>query len=158
MKRSIQILEKFDDIIQITVAIVLFAVATVVLVVASIHFITHFKENISYALVMFIHELLMIMILLELVYTIMTFLREHSIPLEPFIIIGIISSLRKLLTIGAQMSISESEAVMAENVFQHYITELIVNTGIVFILIVALYIIRKFKTFQVPKQNEEAVS
>ncbi len=153
MKQSIQILEKFDDIIQITVAVIIFAVAGIVLVVAGIHFIMHFRDDFSYALIMFIHELLMIMILLELVYTIITFLKEHTIPLEPFIVIGIISSLRKLLTIGAQMSISESQAVMAEQAFQHYVIELILNTGIVFVLVVALYIIRKFKTLQPSKQN-----
>ncbi len=154
MKQSIQILEKFDDIIQITVAVIIFAVAGIVLVVAGIHFVMHFRDEFSYALIMFIHELLMIMILLELVYTIITFLKEHTIPLEPFIVIGIISSLRKLLTIGAQMSISESQTVMAEQAFQHYVIELILNTGIVFVLVVALYIIRKFKTLQPSKQNE----
>lgn len=146
MKKLIKNLEYFDAGVQVLLAALLFAAALVILGISAYNFFEQIYDNYLNAVINLIHELLLIMILLELVATIITYLKERTIPLAPFIIIGIISSLRKLLTIGAQMSISDSYIHTEDKIFNRYLIELGVHTAIVFVLVVALLLVKKYRT------------
>ncbi|MHB9089777.1 MAG: hypothetical protein ACYC5A_11285, partial [Thermoleophilia bacterium] len=58
--------------------------------------------------------------------------------LAPFLFIGIISSLRRILFIDAQMSLGSSE-----HTFTEASVELGIHTGIIFVLVVAYVLIKK---------------
>jgi len=146
MKKPLKYLQTSDDIVQILLAVLLLISAVVILGFAAYHFAENVVVNQFKAVIELIHELLLIMILLELMSTVITYLKEHIIPLAPFIIIGIISSLRKLLTIGAEMTLSNFGETVSENVFDHYLTELGIHTAIVFILVISLWFVKKYRT------------
>ncbi len=145
MKKPLKYLQTSDDIVQILLAVLLLISAVVILGFAAYHFAENIAVNQVKAVIVLIHELLLIMILLELMSTVITYLKEHIIPLAPFIIIGIISSLRKLLTIGAEMTITDFGETVSEKVFDHYLAELGVHTAIVFVLVVSLWFVKRYK-------------
>ncbi len=145
MKKSIKYLELFDDVIQVILAVSLLIAAAIILGITLYNFAQNLTDNYFRAIIELIHELLLIMILLELFSTVITYLKEHIIPLAPFIIIGIISSLRKLLTIGAEMTLSGITQTISDKIFQRYLTELGVHTAIVFVLVIALWFVKKYR-------------
>ncbi len=145
VKKSVEFLELLDDTVQIALAVLLFIAAASILVVASYQFVTQFSKDFSQAVLSLIHEILMIMIALELMYTVITYLKEHSIPLEPFFVVGILSSLRKILMVGAQMTLFETGGPINIEQFDIYLMELGIHTGIVFVLVLSLFIIQKYR-------------
>ena len=145
VKKSVEFLELLDDTVQIALAVLLFIAAASILVVASYQFVTQFSKDFSQAVLSLIHEILMIMIALELMYTVITYLKEHSIPLEPFFVVGILSSLRKILMVGAQMTLFETGGPINVEQFDIYLMELGIHTGIVFVLVLSLFIIQKYR-------------
>ena len=145
MKKPIGLLENLDDIVQIALAFLLFVAASAVLIVATYHFVIDITKNFSDAVLNLIHEILMVMIALELMFTVLTYLKEHTIPLEPFFVVGILSSLRKILMVGAQMTLFESTGNIDDHLFRRYLMELGIHTLIVLVLVISLLIIKKYR-------------
>ena len=148
LRKPVQLLERLDDIIQIGLALLLFVAAAAILVVSAYYFVVDFFHDFSTAVLNLIHEILMIMIALELMFTVITYLKEHTIPLEPFFVVGILSSLRKILMVGAQMTLYETSNKIDPVAFRHYLWELGIHTVIVFVLVVSLFIIKKYRVMQ----------
>lgn len=144
-EKILKFLEETDDILQIGISLVLLITSAVVLISSTYQFVGEVQHNMINAIFHLLHKLLLIMILLELMSTVLTYLKEHTIPLEPFIVIGIISGLRKLLMAGAHISIMEGEEINAA-LFHQYLMDLGVNALVVFLLIISLFIIHKYKT------------
>jgi uncharacterized membrane protein (DUF373 family) len=145
MKKPIGLLENLDDIVQTALAFLLFIAASAVLIVATYHFAVDVTKNFSDAVINLVHEILMIMIALELMFTVLTYLKEHTIPLEPFFVVGILSSLRKILMVGAQMTMFETSGNINDQLFRRYLMELGIHTLIVFVLVISLLIIKKYR-------------
>ena len=82
------------------------------------------------------------MIIMEILRTIINYLKSRDILLEPFLYIGIIAATRKMLTAGAEISFMQS---MTDQIFYHYLLDLGVNALVVVSLGIALYLIGKRK-------------
>src|SRR5207245_4685131 len=87
-----------------------------------------------------IHDLLLVVILLELFRTIINFLKTHIITLEPFLYICIIASTRRILTTGAETAYSENLTV---EVFHRYLLAVGVNVLVIVALVLAVFLARK---------------
>ena len=90
------------------------------------------------ATLMVVNDVLFVLIIAELLWTIIRYLRREKFSLSPFLFMGIISSLRRMLYIDAQMSMGTGERTFDENIM-----ELGIHVGIIFVLVVAYYLIRK---------------
>ncbi len=88
-----------------------------------------------------INETLLVLIILEIVWTILQFIRENRILLSPFIIIGIISAIRRLLFIEAQSS-------YAKHLSMEELYEVIVTAFVVLVLIIAYYLAVKARKIE----------
>ena len=87
-----------------------------------------------------INDLLLVIILLELFRTIIRFLQIDVITLEPFLNIGIIASIRRLLTSGAELAhITE----VSEELFQRYLMDIGLNVVVVVVLTLASYLVHR---------------
>jgi uncharacterized membrane protein (DUF373 family) len=86
-----------------------------------------------------LNDLLLVVILLELFRTILNFLKTHSITLEPFLQVGIIASLRKVLTLSAEMVLTGETSSTR---FTQYLLDVGVHGGVVVALVLALYLYR----------------
>lgn len=100
-------------------------------------FILKIEAGPARAMLTLMNDLLLVVILLELFRTVINFLRSRMISLEPFLHVGIIAAVRRLLTIGAEMTLRGD---ITEVRFNQYLFDALVSIGIILALVIALYI------------------
>ena len=123
-----------DDIIHVLVAIALLATAVFMLALTA----TNLREISVSSILLVINDVLFVLIIMELLWTIIRYLKRQEFSLKPFLAIGIISSLRRILMLEAQMS-------MKEHVETYYLEELGISTVIAFVLVLAYYLVSKIE-------------
>jgi uncharacterized membrane protein (DUF373 family) len=92
------------------------------------------------ATITLLNDLLFVIILLELFRTVLGFLQSDRIRLEPFLHVGIIASVRRILTAGAEFSHQDT---VPEEIFHHYLLDMSLHVIVILVLMVALYLHRK---------------
>ena len=126
-----------EDLLHYTVALVLVIAAFVVLA-RSVYTSVVDPGPFSQAIPALIDSALFVIIVLEIFTTVLSHFRDAGLQLQPFLIIGIISSVRHLLVVGARSSLGESV-----DDFQRTMVELAVNVGIAVVLVVALVLVNR---------------
>jgi uncharacterized membrane protein (DUF373 family) len=87
-----------------------------------------------------VNSALFIVVVLELIRTIVARLEGGGFQLQPFLVIGIISATRDILTVGAELSlVGDQQAPLTRTMI-----ELGVNAAVVVALSVALVLVRRF--------------
>jgi len=84
-----------------------------------------------------VHDLLLVLIIMEIMRTIIAYVKVHAVLLEPFLHIGIIAATRRILTAGAQFT---SQTVVSKEVFEHYLWDTGVNALVIVALGVAVFL------------------
>ena len=85
-------------------------------------------------------RILLILLVVELLYTVQVSFREHALTAEPFLLVGLIAAIRRVLVLTAEFSqINE----LPETVFKRFIIELVVLTVLIVALVVSLVLLRK---------------
>lgn len=141
--RLIRFLSDVEDLLQFLVGLLLAVAALVLIGYTLLSLPTFFRGELAEGVSTFIHDLMLVMIVLELLWTVVTYLQEHTVPLEPFLFVGIISSARKLLLISAQMSLSTQGLEAAHLQMQ----ELMIHGGLILVLVLALVLVRWTRTW-----------
>ena len=140
---NVRILRKFliaaDDILHFIVAATLLACAALILVQT----LPNFFHADTTAILHVLNDVLLALIIMELMWPIVRFLRREAFSINPFLYIGIISSTRRILMIEAEHSmlsrLNEKSAAWPE--VWPALVELGVNVGIILILALALRIV-----------------
>lgn len=136
-----QLLIAADDIMHFVVATTLLACAALILAQA----IPKLFPPDTSSILQVLNDILLSLIIMELMWPIVRFLRRESFSINPFLYIGIISSVRRILMIEAEHSMIER--LTHENAEWSttwpMLTELGVNVVIIFVLAVALRIVCK---------------
>ena len=88
-------------------------------------------------------RVLLIFIFVELLNTVEVTIREREIVAEPFLLIGLIAVVRRILLVTAQL-----ERVVNPEEFQTLLIELGVLTALVIVLSSAIYLIRRTQLFE----------
>ena len=150
-KKLLSSITNADDYLQFFIGFIMLIIAAILtwqtlLAIPGMLSLEHYLDG----TLIVIHDVMLIMIVLELLWTIITYLQEHTIPLEPILFVGIISSVRKMLLIGAQMSLHEDLSSLAAAQFQ--LNELIVHGGLILTLIGSLVLIRWSKTWRLREE------
>jgi uncharacterized membrane protein (DUF373 family) len=113
--RSIQILERAQDVVTVTVGIVLVALAAVLLVSGITDFLDGSWGTISLAAPILVDRVLLVLILVEIVHTVALSLRSHRLVAQPFIVVGLVAVIRRILfvlTPGSQVKAGPSELAL----------------------------------------------
>jgi len=92
------------------------------------------------ATITLLNDLLFVIILLELFRTVLGFLQSDRIRLEPFLHVGVIASVRRILTAGAEFSHQEN---IPEAVFRHYLMDMGLHVMVILVLMIALFLLKK---------------
>ncbi len=143
--RLIRFLGNLDDLLQFIVGLLLGITALVLIGQTLLALPSAITEHpMGKGMSVLIHDIMLVMIVLELLWTVVTYLEEHTVPLEPFLFVGIISSVRKLLLIGAQMSLTEGGTETAHLQMR----ELMIHGGLILVLVVALTLVRWTRTWK----------
>ncbi len=115
VRRWIWALEHAQDVVAITVGVVLIALAAVVLISAVVDFIDGADGSVSSAAPILLDRVLLVLILVEIVYTVVLSLRAHRLVAQPFIVVGLIAVIRKILVVltpGSNSNLSASELAL----------------------------------------------
>ncbi len=96
-------------------------------------------ELVAGAIIKLISDLLLVLIIMEVLGTVIHYLKSHATSLRPFLFIGIISSTRGILSIGARLSV---EAVSPAE-FNRSMIELGVNALTILALGITLKLLGK---------------
>lgn len=91
----------------------------------------------------FVSDLLLTLIIMEVMGTVVHYLRTRETSLKPFLFIGIVSATRGILAVGARLSIGE-EAATDPNSFRNSMIELAVNAAVIIALGVTMRLIGRF--------------
>lgn len=92
------------------------------------------------AIVAIISDLLLVLIIMEVMSTVIHYLKSHSTSLRPFLFIGIVSGVRGILSIGARLSVNTSTK---PDEFNHAMIELGVNAAVILALGITLKLLGK---------------
>jgi len=112
VQRSIWFLEHMQDVVAITVGLILIVLAAVLLVSGIVDFADGADGKISGAAPLLLDRVLLVLILVEIVHTVVLSLRAHRLVAQPFIVVGLIAVIRRILVVltpGSRTSVSAPE-------------------------------------------------
>jgi uncharacterized membrane protein (DUF373 family) len=92
------------------------------------------------AIITFVSDLLLTLIILEVMGTVVSYLKTRATSLKPFLFIGIISAVRGILAVGARLSVSNIQQITIEE-FRNSMIELGVDAVVIIALGFTLRII-----------------
>ena len=98
------------------------------------------------AIIQFVSGLLLVLIIMEVLGTVIHYLKSHETSLRPFLFIGIISATRSILSIGARLSVATGATVGAEangTEFTHAMIELGVSAAVILALGITIKLLGK---------------
>jgi uncharacterized membrane protein (DUF373 family) len=109
-------LEHAQDVITVVVGIVLIVLAAILLVSGIADFVHSLSEtgvlsvgSVINAATNLLDEVLLVLILIEIVHTVVLSLRSHRLVAQPFIIVGLVAVIRKILfVLSGQKLVSTS--------------------------------------------------
>ena len=135
----VKALVRFQDIAYYAIAVMLLALAIGALVHTVVDFVAHdeaFAERVTGV----VNGVLFVVIVLELLRTVLAHFENASFQLKPFLIIGIISVVRHILTVGAELSLRDDNG---GEIWRRADVELGINALVVLALVVGLVLIRE---------------
>jgi len=134
----LRMLERAEMILFLAIALALLVIAIVVFVRGVQDLVlAPAEQDFAVTVTRAVNSVLFIVVVLELLRTIVARLEGGGFQLQPFLVIGIISATRDILTVGAELSLGQVPVART-------MTELAVNAGVVVALAVALVLVRRF--------------
>ena len=120
---------KIDMVLHVIAALLLLIACTLILYFAFVNILNPTRSSI----IALVNDVLLALIILELLWTVVRFLKKQKFLLGPFLAIGIIAGVRRILLIEAQTSLMDHTPI--ERLY-----EIGLITIVILILIVAYYI------------------
>ena len=136
-------LEGADALVYSLVGLVFFLAAAGMLGYSVVAFPVNLeRDGFPIAIITLINDLLLVMIIMEVLRTVLSYLAERGGSLRPFLFIAAISATRRILAIGAQMSVT-GEASLSPDQFRQAMIDLAVNAGVILAIAIALFLLAR---------------
>jgi phosphate starvation-inducible membrane PsiE len=132
---------RVEDGVYVGLGTLLAAIALGLLVAAAVAFVQALLgDTLPDRAVELLDRLLLILMIVELLYTVQISFREHALVPEPFLIVGLIAAIRRLLVLTAEFA-----RLLEKNqgVFQGAMLELGLLTVMIVALVVSLVVLKK---------------
>jgi uncharacterized membrane protein (DUF373 family) len=130
-----------EDVVYVGLGLLLTGCSLVLLVSGMIIFGQNLMGgSLTTNIVALLDRVLLILLVVELLYTVQVSFREHALMPEPFLLIGLIAGIRRVLLLTAELAQVQEKS---EVVFQHFIVELVVLTVLIIALVISLVLLRK---------------
>lgn len=136
---SVGLMERLETYGYVSVGVSFLILGMAVFAYGWFEFLQAVQDNVPRAVLVLLNDLLLVVILLELFHTIVNFLKTREISLEPFLHVGIIAAVRKILTVGAEMVLVET---IDHERFNQYLFDIGVHGLVVLALVTGLYLYR----------------
>ena len=124
-----KLLVYFDIVFHVIAALLLLVACGFILYYAFLNILNPSRD----AVIALVNDVLLALIILELLWTVIKFLKKQQFSLGPFLAIGIIAAIRRILLIEAQTSLMEH--VPVEKLY-----EIGLSAIVVIILMIAYYL------------------
>ncbi len=119
------------------VVLALWALSAVILIHSVVQFVQH-RAGFPELTIQAIDGVLVVIIVLDIAYTVLGQLRSAVIPVRPFLYIGILAGVRDILSASAHLSFG---GPLSNRDYDHTLVALGVGLGVVFILVLGLFIL-----------------
>lgn len=130
-----------EDVVYLGLGVLLASCAIALLVSSGITFVESvMARSLTITMVPLLDRLLLILLVIELLYTVQVSFREHGIIAEPFLLVGLIAAIRRILVLTAEFAQWKDQGA---DVFQRLAIELAVLTVLIVALVVSLVLLRK---------------
>jgi uncharacterized membrane protein (DUF373 family) len=97
-------------------------------------------HSLSGEIVGLLDQLLLVLLVIELLYTVQVSFREHGLLAEPFLVVALIAAIRRILVVTAELpKLPES----SETVFRHALWELALLTAMILVLVGSLIMLQR---------------
>jgi uncharacterized membrane protein (DUF373 family) len=145
-------LERADVAVYVMIAVLFLAAAMAMGVYSVVTFFQHINDDFPLDIVTSINDLLLVLIILEVLGTVRSYLVTGTTSLTPFLYIGIISATRRILAIGAATTLGEATS---ETAFHHQMIDLGANGGVVLALAIALFLFSRQRPIAPDRGDEK---
>jgi uncharacterized membrane protein (DUF373 family) len=97
----IWLLERAQDVVTVAVGVVLIGLAAFLVVAGLDDFVRNLRHSvpIAVAAATLLDQILLVLILVEIVHTVVLSLRAHRLAAQPFIIVGLVAVIRRILLV-----------------------------------------------------------
>ena len=134
-----RLLHRAEDVINAGIAVLLVAGGVVLLGEAAWVGISGARDDVTLAMTEMLDTILLVFIFAELLYAVRTVITERTIVAEPFLLVGIIASIKEILV----LAIKAAELLGEGPEFARAITQIAVLGGLVLLLSAATWILRR---------------
>lgn len=156
-----RLLESTDSLVYVLVGICFFLAALLSLAYGISKFGYHLSEilqaieqrglaviddpnvNAARSIIDLVSDLLLTLIIMEVLGTVVHYLRTRETSLKPFLFIGIVSATRGILAVGARLSVSETGTFSSTD-FNNAMIELGVNAAVIIALGITMRLLGRF--------------
>jgi uncharacterized membrane protein (DUF373 family) len=129
-----------EDIVYVGLGLILAGSALVLLATGAPHFVQSVIGGTFLTRVtLLLDRILLILLIVELLYTVQVSFREHAIVPEPFLIIGLIAAIRRVLVLTAELGEMRSNDL----VLKYFLIEISALTVLILVLVAALVLLRR---------------
>jgi len=127
-----------EDSVYVGLAILLAASSVALLVDTAIGFGgTVFSKELPERIVPILDRILLVLLIAELLYTVQVSFREHTVTPEPFLLVGLIAAIRRVLVLTAEFGHAGPGGSSP------LVLELAVLSGLIVAIAISLYVLRK---------------
>jgi uncharacterized membrane protein (DUF373 family) len=143
-----------EDIVYIGLGLLLAAIAIWLLLSAAWTFVhTLVDGTFTSQIVNVLDQILLVLLIIEVLYTVVLSFRQHSLTAEPFLVVALIAIVRKILVLTARIADLPSDS---ESTFRHYVIELGVFGLLLLVLVISLILMQRHARQAATQQRAES--
>ena len=145
---------RVEDVVYVGLGTLLGSIALVLLVAVAVAFVQALLgDTLPDRAVGLLDRILLILMIVELLYTVQVSFREHAQTPEPFLLVGLIAAIRRVLVVTAEFG---EPGMKPDAVVHQFVLELSVLTALIIALAFSLFVLRKSgKAISVPSHQGE---
>jgi uncharacterized membrane protein (DUF373 family) len=129
-----------EDVVYVGLGLCLAGSALVLLATEALHLVQSIVSGtFSTRIIALLDRIMLILLVVELLYTVQVSFREHAIVPEPFLIIGLIAAIRRVLVLTAEFG----EVRGNDSVLKYFVIEIAALTVLILVLVGALVVLRR---------------
>jgi uncharacterized membrane protein (DUF373 family) len=136
-----RIFTRIEDVVYVGLGVLLAGTAIVLLAAGAYDFVAYLVAGaLPSHVVELLDRILLILMIVEILYTVQVSFREHTLVPEPFLIVGLIAAVRRILITTAEFARMIEEG---GELFRNAMVELSVLTVMVLALVASLLMLRR---------------
>jgi uncharacterized membrane protein (DUF373 family) len=132
---------RVEDVVYIGLGFLLAVNALALLLAGGLHLWEGLRAGtLTRDIVAQLDRMLLILMIVEILYTVQVSFREHVLTAEPFLIVGLIAATRRILVLTAEFA---EMLNLGETAFRNAMLEMGILTVLILALVVSLFLLRK---------------